>query len=358
MKLEPVTTRRAKKHFIRFIYTIYTGNPNYKDMQVHLAKNFLYNEDTFTRQCTIHPVRVQEAGKTVAQCMYIRHPGLNALQLSFFEALPGRMQAVTMLVDEARERARQAGLAKVIIGLNGHVSYGVGFLMNNYDKPISFDNLYSPPYYIDYFDAFDFTKKTLHTYYFDMNHITISQKLISRINQTISFRTMNFKKFNEEITLFGTLCNQCLKDTYLYFNRTPVAMCELLTNLKPFLKPEYLIFALKDGREIGFMFWHPDYNRIMPGGKKNSIVKIALRYFCLKRTITHFKLNVIGILPGYANTATLIGLVHKTYEYAHKYYRHGETNFVWDNNVRSRRINEHMTDHPFNKYCIYEVDRP
>ena len=226
--------------------------------------------------------------------------------------------------------------------------------MNNFDRPVSFDCLYSQAYYNDYFKDICKIRNTLSTYYFEMDKIKFNDKLMNKVYGSISFRTMNVKRFKEEIILFGELCKKCLKGTYLYFERQSEAMFELINEMRFFLKPENLIFALKDGREIGYLFWHPDYNEIFPGGRKNSILKLAFKYLTERNKIRGLKLNVIGILPEYQNTGVLIGLVHQTHLRARKQFVFGETNFVWDNNRASSLINSAMTEKRLRQFgCAY-----
>jgi hypothetical protein len=354
LQVRTIRSSREKRRFLEFVYRVYRGNPCFKDVQVHGVRAFLSGHDRFTRACHVRPVVIERNGETVCQAMLIWHPRLAVLQVSFFEALAGEDSAVRLLLDEARREARAAGLRRLVIGLNGHVSYGVGFLCNGYDEPISFDSLYSPAYYLDYFSAMGFRQTFLSAYRVNLANVRFPPPLSRRIDASFSFRTLDMRCFRDEILLFGELCNECLRDTYLYVDRDPSSLYQTLLPLRPLLRSENLIFVMKEGREVGFMFWHPDYNQIIPGGVRNSALKVALRYVFMRGRITRFKLNTVGLLPPYRHTAALAGLARETHRYARRRFVEGETNFVWDNNIASTQINRHLTDGVVRRYSVFE----
>jgi len=348
-----INSKQLRKAYIDFIYSLYENDSNFVDTSLFIVNTFLDKSDSFIKECGVEPMAIVDDDKILAQCMYIYHKDLPYFQIGFFEALPNQEKAVDMLLTEAAIQAKNLGLYKMVIGLNGHVSYGVGILIDSFDKKISFDSLYNKSYYKDYFEKYKFEKQSLSTYYFDMCNIPDKLKCIDKIYKRISFRTMDMKRFKDEMILFGTLCNTCLHDTYLYFNRDPLCLYELINDMKPFLKPENLIFAMKDEKEIGFVFWHPDYNEILRGGKRNSMLKIGIDYYLNKNKIKTLKVNAIGVIPKYQKTGTAMGLINEVYKYSRKQFLYGETNFVWDNNTRSRLLNLAINDRDDRHYCVY-----
>lgn len=355
MQLSSITSSLARRRYIDFIYRVYRGCPYFKDTLISIVRTFLEQSDRFTRAAHIRPLVVTEGGETVAQCMLIAAPQLPVLQIGFFEALPGQAAAVDLLLREAFAECRKLGLHKIVIGLNGHVSYGVGLLTDRFDEPISFDSLYSYPYYPVYFEGRGFSKQTLTSYTFEMDRLHIAPTLAERAKKHFHFRAMDMRRFHEEMRLFGDLCNRCLRSTYLYFERDPECLYELLLPLRSFLKPEHLIFAYHEDEPVGFIFWHPDYNEIMPGGRAVPIWEMGLRYLIFAGRITTMKINAIGVLPAYQQTSATAGLIAETYRYAHARYRRGETNFVWDNNQPSTLLNRRIMHLEYRHYCVFEI---
>lgn len=349
-------SKPQKKLFVEFIYKVYKNDPFFVDTSVLIAKMFLYKTDTFTRESMIKPVAVQENGNTVAQCFFIYNSVFPYLQIGFFDALPNKQNAVNILLEQAKLFAKDIGVSKIVIGLNGHVSYGVGILTKGFEKKISFDSLYNKEYYSSYFNAFCDNRQTLTTYTFTLDDIVKQMPAGDRIYRSFTYRQLDMKRFKNEMLLFGTLCNSCLGDTFLYFNRSPICFWELMSGLKPFLRPENLIFALKNGKEIGFMLWHPDYNQILDTKSKNPLYKIAIRYYTRRARINTVKVNAIGVIPQYQRTGAIIGLFMEGLQYAKNKYAYGETNFVWDNNTKSRMLNLGLCNHEDRKYATYIID--
>lgn len=356
MEIVDIKEDNQKKAFINFIYRVYKNDKSFKDTLIGTVKTFLYKTDTFTKQTYIRAVAVMNGDEIAAQCMYIYNEKLPKMQIGFFEALSGQEEAVDMLINEAKVECKKHHIDKIVIGLNGHVSYGVGLLCDNYHKPIPFDSLYNKDYYIKYFEKYGFDKATITEYGFDTHKMEIKEAMVERIYSKFSFRYLNMKKYKEDIILFGDLCNKTLSDTYLYFDRDPLCLYELLKDMKAFLKPENLIFVMKDGNEIGFVFWHPNYNEIIPGGRKNSMVEIGLRFLINSNKIKVMKANALGVLSKYRKTEATIGLLHEMHKNISNKYIGGESNFVWDNNVASSRVHQHMCDRVARHYCVYEIN--
>jgi len=339
-EIKEVKTSPDKALYLSFLYSIYAKNPNFKDVQVHIARSFLRGGDCFIRTCHIRPILMQHQGQTVAECMYVSHPGFPALQVSFLECREEHTWAIDQILAEARHEALRRGLSRIVVGLNGHVSYGVGFLANQHDLPISFDSLYSAPWLVQHLDQIPFlTAHGLSTWSIPMDCVPAHAPVLNRHLQGYEIRPMNMRNFRAEMLRFGELANRCLAETLWYFPKAPQAMYEILKEIRWFLRPEHLLFAMKNNREVGFHFWHPDFNEVLPGGTRTSLVGIALRCLLRRSHIRTFKLNAIGLLPEVRNTTLLAGLLNETYRYTGKRFNSGETNFVWDSNSQSRLLN-------------------
>lgn len=355
MVIEDVNCNKTRKAYIDFIYKVYSKDFKYKDTLKIITKNFLYNKDSFARKSYIRPILVLNEGIIRAVCMFIYNEHFPALQIAFFEALPNNQGAVNLIIDEAKNICRVMKLNRIVIGLNGHISYGVGMLMDNCGKDIAFDSMYNPPYYIDYFKHYGCSEVLLNSYLWDMKKQNFDKRILGRIYKKFFFRQLNLKKYKEEILLFSRIKNECLKDINLYFDKSPQEDYELMKNLKYFLKKENIIFAMKDNKEIGFVFWHPDYNQLVPDGKRSSPASMFLRNNFIKKRIKRFIINTIGVLPNYHGLGVTIGLFHEVYKYAKDKYSYGESSFVLQENVQSRRICVRFTDGESKHYVVFEL---
>lgn len=353
MELVEVVTAHQKSEFINFVYHVYAGNPCYKDTLMPILRNFLYQRDVFVRASISRPIAVVENGVTQAQAILFFNSGLPLLQIAFFEAREGAHAAVERLVAAAMSMARGLGLSKIIIGLNGHLQYGVGLLTSNFETPARFDTAYSPPHYPEYFRAKGFEERRLTTYFIDLNNWHFDERCVAKIHSRYQFRTMRPGRFRDDMLIFSKLCNETLADTEFYYRRPPEHLVDLVSEMRIFLKPENLIFACKDGVEIGYIFWHPDFNQAVRGGQKNSLLRMAFDIFTGGGRINTIKLNTLGVLPKYRRGGVAVALIHEMIRLAKPRYPLVETNFVWDSNVDCRGISEGVTDRVASTFSVF-----
>jgi len=354
--LMPVSTRRQQRSFVDFVYRVYAGNSCYRDSLMPILDTFLDQRDSFTSESYVRPMQVTSNGEVAAQCVLVHHPGLPVLQVAFFDALPDRSAAVGRLIEEARAEARRRGLSRIVAGLNGHVWYGVGYLADAFDLPCPFDSIYTPEYYLSYWSEHADAVHTLSTYRFDLSVARPSDPALRRAYSRIQFRTMDMAKFRQEAILLGELSNRFFAGTYLYFERDPYDMYRLLRSIRPLLEAENLIFACRDGEEIGFLFWHPDFNELIPGGRRNSTLATGVRCLLGKSRIRHAKLNAMGIDPRYHGSSTSAGLLGELVRSCAGRFESIETNFVWDNNRKSRLLNRHLPHQEVRHYKTFELE--
>lgn len=356
LSLLPVSTRREKRSFVDFVYRVYAGNPCYKDTLMPILRTFLYQRDSFTSESYVRPIQVVSQGEVAAQCVLVHHPGLPMLQVAFFDALPDRAVAVDLLIEEARAEARRRGLQRIVAGLNGHVWYGVGYLADGFDLPCPFDSVHTPEYYLAYWFEHASEVHTLSTYRFDLSVARPTDPLLRRAYSRIQFRTMDMARFKQEAILLGELSNRFFAGTYLYFERDPYDMYRLMKPIRPLLEAENLVFACRHGKEIGFLFWHPDFNELIPGGRRNSALATGVRCLLGRGRIRHAKLNAAGIDPRYQGSSVAAGLLGKLVSSAAGRFESIETNFVWDANRKSRYLHQHFPHEEVRHYKTFELD--
>ncbi len=356
ISLIDVTTSHQQRSFVDFIYRVYARNLCYRDTLIPIVKLFLYQRDAFTSESFVRPIQIAVHGEVSAQCVLVHHPGLPMMQAAFFDALPERSPAVERLIDEARAEARRRGLQRIVAGLNGHLAYGVGYLADAFDVPCSFDSAYTPEYYLPYWSTHADTVHTLSTYRFRLSEVSLPDPVLRRAAARFHFRKMDTARFREETTLLGELANRYLKDTYLYFERDPYAMYQLLRPIRRLLESKHLVFACSDGQEIGFLFWHPDFNEVIPGGRKNSFLVSGIRCLLGKNRIRTAKLNAVGIDPRYQGSSVAAGLLSELVKSCAGRYESVETNFVWDSNRKSRLLNTHFPHREARHYKTFELD--
>ncbi len=348
MKIIFVKSKSDYKNFLAFKYSLYKNDKNYVDTASFVLEDVLYQKTPFTKECDVQPIMaVSESGEIKAEAILLFHKALPYLQIAFFEAVENAGDAVNAILVSAKEKARQLGIKEIIIGLNAHISYGVGILTSGFEYKNSFDSLYNKNYYKDYFSALP--KETLSTY---RGEVSVAKDNLMQHNfeSEVRIETARINDIRSACARMQALCEKTISKTFLYYKAGKDHFYYLMKDLAPFLKDENLLFAVdKNGNDIGFVFWHPEFNQMLEGGVKTSTLKILYGYLFKRKDIESAKLNAVGSLSAKATSALLLEFC-KRIEGRYKYL---ETNFVWDNNVRSTHLNQRFFGQAHRKYEVY-----
>lgn len=346
MELVELDNYNARKSFISFRAELYKCDPCYVCTEKFVLKSVLYDETDFAKSCRKIVAQIRYCNKTVAQAILIYNSRLPYVQVSFFDAMPYCDDAVKMILSRADKFKRETGAKGVIVGLNAHISYGVGILAEGFGKKNSFDNQYNKSYYRKYFTGLP--KDTLSTYKGRMEKVISTFPKIKDCKVNIRFCRLD--KFCEEMELMRGLCEKTIAKTHLYYPAEPLHFYQLIKTLKPFLKPENLLFAEdKDGKAIGFLFWHPDFNQMLDGGRDYSLLAIGINYILRRKKINTVKVNALGSCS-YTATFTLLDTFRRLVQDKYKFV---ETSFVWDNNIRSSLMMKKLFETYDRKYEVY-----
>jgi len=353
------------RRYLDFFKRQYRGDPGYSCTAEFTLSSVLQGSTKFVRSCWVRPLLVESNGQVVAQCILIHDPALDVLQLGFFEALPDQQAAVTVLLDQARQAAATRNLKTVVIGMNGHLSMGVGILVSGF-TPISFGSNWNKPYYAQYF-------KNLQSIRLGAFRGPISEVLAEAgrrdalpqpcpgvptgVPTGVTVRCADLKCWDQEMETFRILCDATLGTTNLYAPTQPGHFAELLGDLRPFLKPENLLFVMAGQQAVGFWFWHPDYNQVLPFGRSAGVAEIALRYFLRGSRIRTGISNAIGVLPNYRGVATT-ALMRRMAQIVGGRFDSFETTFIWGNNDASNMFAKRSGAKPWREYAVWIDEVP
>lgn len=338
--------------FGRFRKDLYKGDALYVGTAEFILEMLLKKTTAFARSCEIEPVVFEKEGRRSAQALWIKAKDDDFAQVAFFDCERGEKEAANQIVDDCVRLTKERGLRRLVIGLNGHLSYGVGLLTQT-DLKNSFDTCYNKMYYSDFFRNIP-DKKYLTAYRCPLSEA--SERMDKSGIQTDGYdvRTANFKKFEAECEIMRRLCDETIGQTYLYSPTRKGHFFDLLKDMKIILNEENLLFLMYEGREVGFLFWHPDFNCTLKAGKAISALNLACGAVFGRKKIDTVKLNSIGVEDEHRGRGTL-ALLRALRERAGGKYKFIETNFVWDENRRSRLLNLRLLCGECRKFEVYEV---
>jgi GNAT superfamily N-acetyltransferase len=178
-----------------------------------------------------------------------------------------------------------------------------GLLVDGFDGSPVVMMTYNPPWYAELIEGYGFSKsKDLLAYFFPEAKPTerllaVAGKLRERYR--VSLRTLDKKKFWDEVALVRKVYNEAWQDNWGHIPMTEAELAYMARQLKPVVDPRLVVFAEVDGEIAGFGLALPDFNvalkkmngRLLPFGWAK-----ALWY---SRKITTARVLILGVLDKY-----------------------------------------------------------
>lgn len=345
------------KVYSRFVKRVYKGFPNHRDCSSPVLNMFLNKKGDFCKNACIMPFMVKKYDFIVAVCIYIIHSNYSdVLQIAFFEALEGQQEAVDLIVGKAKEICAEKGLNKIVVGLNGHVNYGIGFLCDKYDTDVSFGSSFNPPYYIDYFLKYNPMQHKMVSFSGSMDSVRFERenRILERISGRFNYREISFRNFKGDMKIYTDLNNKCFKEHPFYFERTYEEDYELFCDLKYFIKEENIIFVQNGEKPIGYMLWYPDYNELLGRGETIG-VRAYIKNKIFQSKVKKLKLVEIAVLPEYQKSGAVLGLFNECYKRVLSRYNSYETSWIFEDNFKSRNFGVKWAEDEYKHYVVFEL---
>lgn len=360
MRLTVVKTDGDRKAFFDLEADIYRSYPQWRPSGGELLTTLIGGASPFNRHAELLPYLVWEHARPVARFVFVRdHKLPGYVQVGWFEALPG----LTGLAEAIRKEGARLfpGCDTIVFGLNGHLNYGAGFLLNRFDEAPAVDFPYTPPYYPEYFQGLRerrmITFKTRMPGYYAWARRTSSAAAV----QGISVRAMDRDRFEEEIGNYTALNNACFQHHPYWAERNAEEDLELFEALGGFFRSENLLFAELAGRAVGYLFWLPDLNELMdsPG----TLGADELRKYQQGFRFTNYRFYEIAALPGYGGPVSL-ALFPSLQPYLESLgCQTGEGGFIFEENraciAMTRRFFQRFGSRdldPYRYLAVYECD--
>jgi len=353
-----VKTTKQQQQFIKFRRKIYDNHPIFVDNHLFMIRKLFASKTCFLDDKECMPIYIED-DDIICECFVIYTKKLSkCIQICFFESEENAYAAVRMLVNRVMEIGKKFGCSKLVIGLNGHVNYGLGLLNSHFDTKNSFGANVNPNYYNDYFKKLNCDEIYLNTYLWsDMeSKAKRFSSLINKLDNAYSFRCMEKKKLAYYSKIYTDLNNQCFPGHRYFYHRTYKEDKEMLNEMLLFMKHDSLIFAFKDDKPIGFILWYPDFNTLV-SPKEEFGLTTYVKNLLFNRKIREAKIVEIGILDEYRKSGLAIGLINQVYlKLCERGIKQGESSWILEENSDSNSICEAVCDNLYKRYVVYEKD--
>lgn len=259
MELKPVLNSSDREQFFELETEVYTPYPQHPKTEDPLLRAMVEGSSAFCSHASVLPYLILEGAKVSGRFAFVRDPNLpDHIQIAWFEALPGLQGVCELIISTARKLFPDC--RKLVAGLNGHLNYGAGFLLQPFEEVSPFGLPHSPPYYPSYFKGL--SEKRMLTYRFHMPEFYAWGKKTREQTdlEGISVRILDQGRFAEEIALYTELNNACFTDHPFWSRRRAEDDLELFESMDEQFQPEYLLFAEVEGKAVGYLYWMPDLN--------------------------------------------------------------------------------------------------
>jgi len=360
MKTELIEGNSAYKSFTKAGADVYKGNPYFRGTEGSIEKLLLNSASAFNSHSDIKKFVVRDGNDLVARFALIHdHRLADYIQVSFFEAQKGLGDIFTLIKKEIT--AHFPNCTKVVVGLNGHLNYGAGILLNHFDEVPVFGLPYNPDYYADYFKDLHCRKMFTFRFgmeaYYDWAQVYQSQRVL----KGLTTRFMDKRNIKKESAIYTQLNNQSFTKHPFWADRDKEEDLELFSPFRYLLDNENLIFAEVDGKPAGFYFWYPDFNQLVSSQRDLNVLDVLKYRF--KNSIDTFRFTEIGIVPKYQGSPVALALMSKSLQHMmEKGYKYCEGGFIFEENLASiafvKRLMQRFhgpNPEPYRQYAVFET---
>ncbi len=359
MKVELIENKSAFKEFEKVSSNIYRNNLYYRGTESSVEKMLLNSKSAFQKHAKILKFIVRDGNDLVARFALIQDFKLkNYVQVSYFEAQKGLGDIFSVIKNEIYKYFPDA--KNVVVGLNAHLNYGAGILLNRFDEVPLFGLPYNPDYYADYFK--DLTPRKMVTYRFGMDAYSAwAQTYNAGKIDGLTLRFMNKQKIKEESAIYTQLNNLSFQKHPFWANRDDAEDLELFYPFRFLLDDENLVFAEVKGKPVGFFLWYPDFNELVSTHRDLNILDV-IKHRMGKLTKT-YRFTEIGIVPEYQGTSVAMAMLNKALPIMHeRNYETCEGGFIFEENLASIALVKRMMKRsygyepePYRQFAVFET---
>ena len=354
--MELITVGKDKrKVFLEFYKKQYLNNDLKRDTLSGMLKSLLYGRSELCSSIDIEPVMVVDNNEIIMISVLAHAQRMpEYLQICFFESEKYNMDAFKLILDRAKDMAKEKKADRLTGSLNIHVNYGLGFLASDFDKKQSFGASYNYEFYNDYFEKSGFETIHMVSYKKDMVNSPdlINNDIRERLNKVYSVRKVDFNNYKSEIEIYTEINNNAFSNHLFYYTRKTEEDYELFKDLKYLMKEENLLFVEKAGVPVGFMLWYPDFNEII---EKNETVgiKTVLKNKLFSHRIKTFKIVEMGVIPEEKNRGAILALFDYCFKCTKGKYDTMESSWILKDNFKSKSFGMKWADKESKHYKAY-----
>ncbi|MGD0101847.1 MAG: GNAT family N-acetyltransferase [Acidobacteriota bacterium] len=274
LEIFPVANPRDLRQFIRLPWKIYRNDPYWVPPLLLDMKTLLNREKhPFFQHSSAEFFLARRDGELVGRIAAIQNNNHNNYHgertafFGFFESV-NEKEVAAALLEQAASWARSRGLVQLRGPMNYSTNETLGLLVEGFDSSPCLMMTHNPPYYQELIESAGFEKAMdLYAWWLlterglNPKIVRVGEKVLK--DQGIQVRTINMKKFREEVKTIKKIYNDAWSTNWGFVPMTDAEFEHMAKDLKTIVDPRVLLIAEKDGEPLAFSLALPDFNQAL-----------------------------------------------------------------------------------------------
>ena len=368
VEIKQVVNSNQQKAFIQFPNDLYRTDGNYVP-ELYLASKDLLNKkkNPYFKHSDASLFLAYRGGQLVgriAATLNTRYNEFHACNVGFFGFFDciEDLQVAKILLDQAEDYLNSFNVDQIIGPTNFSTNDTAGVLVEGFDSPPFVQMTYNKPYYRELLEACGYQKE-MDLYAYRIPTATANEKSIrlsSLIKERlqskgISFRSVNMKKFSEEIVQIKEIYKKAWEKNWGFVPPTDEEFDFLAEGLKLVLDERYNYVAQHQGKMVGFAVGLPNINEITRHFKDGRLLPFNIfRLLFGKSKVKNIRIVLLGVIPEYRKMG-IEAVFFADYITAAKKngLESGEASWILENNLPMRTAAEHLNGEKYKTYRLF-----
>ncbi|MFN7685638.1 MAG: N-acetyltransferase [Oligoflexia bacterium] len=371
--VKEVRSAQDWNRFIALPWKIYSADPHWvPPLRIAVRDSLDVSKNPFFKHAFMNAYLALRGDEVVGRIVGVVDENHNRFHqeqtafYGFFESI-NDPEVSAALFDSVDQWARSRGATVLRGPINLSTNHECGLLIEGFDDAPSVMMPYNPVYYAELVEKQGFSKaKDLLAYTVDQGS-RFSERLLAQSerlkqNGNITFRTINMRRYEEEVDRILEIYNDAWEDNWGFVPMSPEEFRHMAKDMKAIVDPELLLIGEVRGEPAGFALALPDVNQVfkkIPDGKLLPTGLLKLLWYtkgpARRSVMNRCRVLTLGIKKAYRNFS--MGPLFYT-EYLRRGpaagYPVGEASWILEDNRAMNRALELMCGNRTKVYRIYD----
>jgi GNAT superfamily N-acetyltransferase len=359
-----------KNKFIKFPYELHKDNKYWVPPLMFDVKNNLDKKrNPFYKHAEMEMWLAMKDGKLAGRIAAIVNHSHNKFYndkvgfFGFFECVNDK-NVSRMLFEQAAAYLKEHGMDTIRGPVNPSTNDECGLLIDAFDSPNVMLMPYNPAYYVELLEDFGFKKaKDLYAFFISRDVIKDSKMMdkLERISDMIikkeglTIRNVNLKDFDNEVQRIRDIYNNAWQDNWGFVPMTEEEFMFIAKTLKAIADPDFIEFAEKDGKPIGFSLALPDINQVLLNMNGKLFPFGIFKFLSGRKKIDLLRVIIMGVKKEYHKKG-IDAIFYKNIIKAgnRRNMKGAEISWVLEDNLAMKQAAEKLGAYVYKTYRIYD----